>query len=182
MKKTEKIIIISTAICLLVVIAFGFSYAFFEYTATGEDNSFNVSCYQVSYDTDPEQNFTLTNTYPMTDSTGASKSQPAYKLTMKNNCTKSVSYSIRMETLSESTLPASDIRFSIGDNGTAKELTSSSTSSKLASSTTAAYILKEGSLSRGSSETIVIHAWIKQNVTGDQNKTFQGKVTVQLSN
>ena len=178
MKKTEKIIIISTAICLLVVIAFGLSYAFFEYTATGEENSFKASCYQVNYAN--EQNFTLTNTYPMSDSTG--QSQTPYKLTMTNNCSKSIGYSIRLETIEGNTLPASDIRIKVGSDA-AKDLTSnSSNTATLADNADNVYELKKGTLSNGSTESVEIRAWIKNQVTGDQNKTFQGKVTVQLSN
>ena len=176
MKKGEKIIIISTALCLLVVIAFGLSYAYFEYTETGPSNSFKASCYNVTYS--EESSFTINNAYPMSDDEG--KNQPAYTITVTNKCNRSLSYNVNLDA-SGSTTNLSSIRvgMQVANNSssygniTTKDLTSGTNSYTLYSSE---------SLSANQYKKYAIRAWLRESVTGDQNTTFKSKVTIQLLN
>lgn len=186
MKKSEKLIIISTAICLLVVIAFGFSYAYFEIIVPGTTDTFKASCYDVSYS--EESSFTINNAYPMSDAEGAT--QPAYTITVTNNCNRTLQYNVQIEVLSESTTSNSSIRIGkqLADNNstfgeiTVSDLTTFSTGTKLASSNNSYIVYSSESLSAHQYKKYAIRAWLKESVTDDQNTTFKSRVTIQLLN
>lgn len=177
MKKGEKIIIISTAICLLVVIVLGLSYAYFIYTETGPSNSFKASCYDVSYSEGDA--FTINNAYPMSDAEG--ETQPAYTITITNNCNRSLSYDVKLDVLSDSTTNNSSIRIGkqLADNSsTFGEITTQD----LKAGTSSYSLYQTETLEAKQHKTYAVRAWLKEEVTGDQNTTFKSKVTIQLLN
>lgn len=179
MKKLEKVMMAYTVVIMLIIIIFGFSYAFFSYNSKQDtQNKFKANCYDIVFK-ENKDGISLINTYPIDDAEGL-KQEP-YTLTLTNKCDRSLGFSVYLDVLNESTTDDSLMRLSV-DN-TIKNLTDYyqiATGNQPREDVKTRYLLMESYLDSKASKTINLKIWMSSKATTGQNTKFLNKINVDI--
>ena len=172
----KKKIIISIIALLIIFIAVGTSYAFFNYNNDSETSVAKSSCFKLSFnDNGP---LSIMSAIPLSDKEG-SNLEP-YTFTVKNICKVNANYSVNIEILNDSTLEESEVRYKLNYED----------SQILGSKYEADYVVNDdvkvskkifsGSLNKNESKTFNLRMWLDSNTTPEKaaEKTFYTKVAV----
>ena len=164
--------------CILVallVVALGVSVSSYAYLRiqTSQVNSNVVKtlkCLSISITGSNDIN--LTNAYAISDEEG--KATTPYTFTVKNDCTTSVSATIKLEAQSDSTINNNYIRYTFNESsGTVTPATLGSSSKTLATNVT---------LGNMASKTYDLRLWIIESATYAQaggGKKYSGKIKIE---
>ena len=174
MKNNKKIIIISLAVVVLVLII-GLTLAVWSTNLTQEDeNTLSAKCFNITF-TGGEEAIEL-GSYPQTNEEGLINK--AYKVTIDNTCEMPISYNVILNVLTASDLDASYVNVAVDSNiinlSAAPTLTATTGVKK-------SYKIFSGFLPWKGKRTIKVRAWLDENAPQQQaeNKTFQYKINVE---
>lgn len=169
MEKKDKIVIGACALCMVLTLVIGFSYAYWTISKTQTDSNVITSgCLDLSL-TNVTTGISLANQYPVSDEVGLTTSP--YTFTIKNTCTISEDYTVFLDEDTTSTMSSSNIKASID------------TTTQLLSAFTNAdnmYTLVTGTLAPDAEKSYSLRMWMDEDtpIETGQNKTFTGKITV----
>lgn len=165
--------------CILVallVVALGVSVSSYAYLRiqTSQINSNVVKtldCLSISITGSNDIN--LTNAYAISDTEG--KATTPYTFTVKNNCTTSVSATIKLEAQSDSTIDNKYIKYTFNESssGTGMSYILGSSSKTLATNVT---------LGNKASKTYALRLWIDKDATYDKagnGRKYSGKIKIE---
>ena len=115
----------------------------------------------------------------MSDSDGL-KTDP-YVLSIKNNCSQTLTYTVNLNILSGSTTSDSAIKIAVNDEVTL--LTSNPVSSSTVDNALRAYNVSSGIIEAGKTVNISFKSWMDSNVRNNQqeNTIFKNKITVEFN-
>ncbi len=190
LSKTQKTILVSIVIILILSVTVGISYALWTISLNqGGQNDIATSCFNITFA--EKNNLSLQNSYPLYDADG--KKLKPYELTITNNCDTYASYQMNLEVLNTSTLTSYNyIKAMVGTttDGTESELkldllSNYETVTKTLSDALTSFKLDTGYLDANETKTYTLRLWLDENVTTDtpnvQNTNINTKVTVSAS-
>ena len=190
LSKTQKTILVSIVIILILSVTVGISYALWTISLNqGGQNDIATSCFNITFA--EKNNLSLQNSYPLYDADG--KKLKPYELTITNNCDTYASYQMNLEVLNTSTLTSYNyIKAMVGTttDGTESELkldllSNYGAATKTLSNALTAFKLDNGYLGAKESKTYTLRLWLDENVTIDtpnvQNTNIVTKVTASAS-
>ena len=190
LSKTQKTILVSIVIILILSITVGISYALWTISLNqGGQNDIATSCFNITFA--EKNNLSLQNSYPLYDADG--KKLKPYELTITNNCDTYASYQMNLEVLNTSTLTSYNyIKAMVGTmtDDTESELkldllSNYGAATKTLSNALTAFKLDNGYLGAKESKTYTLRLWLDENVTTDtpnvQNTNIVTKVTASAS-
>ncbi len=190
LSKTQKTILVSIVIILILSVTVGISYALWTISLNqGGQNDIATSCFNITFA--EKNNLSLQNSYPLYDADG--KKLKPYELTITNNCDTYASYQMNLEVLNTSTLTSYNyIKAMVGTttNGAESELkldllSNYEATTKTLSNALTAFKLDNGYLGAKESKTYTLRLWLDENVTIDtpnvQNTNIVTKVTASAS-
>ena len=182
--KNKRKIYISLLVSVICIIAV--SYAFFTLFLRQSDNNTLASrtCFSTSFTEDSDK-ISLTNEYPVIDSTGMKKQ--AFSFTIKNNCSSYVKVYIIIDSAHRgnygtSYLDDNYIKFNLSPSGTKTSeysLVGSKTLMDLDAGSKG-YVLNTFYLGANEEKSYDLRLWIDENVTLEQGlgKSWDGKVVL----
>ncbi len=190
LSKTQKTILVSIVIILILSITVGISYALWTINLNQEgQNDIATACFNITFA--EKNNLSLQNSYPLYDADG--KKLKPYELTITNNCDSYASYQVNLEVLNTTTLTSYNyIKAMVGTTteGTESEvkldlLSNYETVTKTLSDALTSFKLDTGYLDANETKTYTLRLWLDENVTTDtpnvQNTNINTKVTVSAS-
>lgn len=198
MKKSEKVIIVITLVCMAMLLLFATSYAYFSYDKKQDTaNTYKAACYSIKYD-ETKDGVTIDHAFPMTDETAKSaikdgKLEP-YTLTMTNNCETDMTYKVIVNVLNTSTTDSNKIvlGYQTSENTeitplteiSSKNLTTYTTASTSSTSETVkgSYEIASATLNPKQSITYKVYSWMSSTVEDNdqENTKFINKITVNV--
>lgn len=177
--KNKKMLFIFSLSIIAIILIVAFSYAYLMYTTKQDEfNNFVAACYNVTYSENTE-GISLESRVPMSDSDGL-KTDP-YVLSIKNNCSQTLPYTVNLNILSGSTTSDSAIKIAVNDEVTL--LTSNPVSSSTVDNALRAYNVGSGIIEAGKTVNISFKSWMDSNVRNNQqeNTIFKNKITVEFN-
>ena len=177
--KNKKMLFIFSLSIIAIILIVAFSYAYLMYTTKQDEfNNFVAACYNVTYSENTE-GISLESRVPMSDSDGL-KTDP-YVLSIKNNCSQTLTYTVNLNILSGSTTSDSAIKIAVNDEVTL--LTSNPVSSSTVDNALRAYNVSSGIIEAGKTVNISFKSWMDSNVRNNQqeNTIFKNKITVEFN-
>lgn len=184
MKKNKKIIVVIIVAISICFISIGITYALWiiKKEQHGE-NVVTTSCLDFNI-INEENDITLTNTFPKTDTEG--KLLTPYKFTIKNNCNDYVDYNINIEMTSDTTLDSENIKVLINKQG--DENNAILLSDYLKNEVVKKEGMKEsrqlhlGRLKKNENVSFELRLWLKEDLTldsGVENQVFKSKIIIE---
>ncbi len=180
--RTEKKILIVSAVGILLTLIIGASYAYIAYTTRQEGiNVLETDCINVTME-ELTNEIRLTNAYPITDEVGSNLKPFRFKLT--NTCGVGVDYNINLEVMEiENRIAAKNIAVKV--DGNAKSILSNNpeaTPTYQESDYTAveSYTTYSGSIKPYESVEHEVRIWLDESAGNDsQNGKFYSKVVIE---
>ena len=183
MKNKYKVSLLLLAILLCSTMMFGYSYSLWSATHTSTlTNTLSVGCFTIDF-SESGSNINLTNTYPISDDKGLTKTP--YSFTIKNTCTVAANASIAINPLKTSTLDLRYVKASYkesNDTSNTTKILNQFTQGTIASDDTisaSSYILTTAYLKANASKTYSIWMWLDENAGNDtQGKILNASINV----
>ena len=163
---------LSIGLSLLLILAFGVSYAYYQVTLTSK-NDINVTAGTLTTSFNEGKAISLANSEPMKDADGLTTN--GYTFTLNNTGDIPLSYNVYLNITSH-TLPLSSIKFSIsdGDAYMSPVLLSSYTLDNNRIN------IKSGTLEAGGSQKYTIKLWIDEGAdSSTYSKDFNANISVE---
>ena len=176
MQRKKKILLgVTGGLLVLCLVLASFALWTQNFTQAGVNvNTFD--CFDIQYVEDSDAINSL-NSYPMTDEVGLN-TKP-YTVIMTNNCPYTVSYVVKLNKMSTTTLLSSLVRVAINDvpfSLATKQKTSTSISGA-----NEAWVVNAGILPGNASKNIETKIWLEENteLENAKNKTFDFKISIE---
>lgn len=195
MKEKKQMLFSILGLLLLLVVTFGSTYAFFNYSKTGTvDNVIQTGTLSFSY-TDVTNGINLTNAVPISDEAGKAQtgSGNVFDFTISSNTSAiGMNYTVRAVKSSTSTLTEDDyVKLYLTDitTGTESVIVDATTYQALPNHSAGGKTLYTASIPQGEtnySKSFRLRMWVDQNVDFSDNslygKTFVVKIVVDATN
>ena len=175
MKRKYKISLLLIGILLLASVALGSSYALWTTTIIQDGvNVINSDCFEFTFE--GNNNITLENAFPITDSQGVML-RP-YTFTVTNICNHAQDLQINLENLNNSTLNLENLKFDINDH--IFDINETEEVEPTLDNASSAIKLKDYILEANGSKKFNLRMWVKEdaNQSDIENTSFISKITV----
>ena len=172
---TKKEYIIFT-LALVIIMLSSFSYAFFYSTDDTEEQIVTTECFKVTFV--DENDINLDKAYPISNSEGSLLTP--YTFTIKNVCQKAGEYQVNVETINDSTLSTSYLKYKL-DNNSADILGNQLLVQEYVNKNIIeSRNIEAGVILPNEEITYNLRLWIDENSTVEQsaNKLYKGKVVI----
>ena len=183
MKSKKRNLLIGLGVSLMITLGIGMSYAYWLTTKTQDTaNIVSTGCFSTTF-TD-QNNISLNNQFPITDTEGANLTP--YTFTITNTCNSVANYQVNLETLGTTTLDLSHVKSLFNKSGVlgiAKLVNAYDTATTTISGATDGRRLTKGSLAANTSVTYELRLWMDNDTTqaDGANKTYASKIVVDTS-
>ena len=175
MKKKHKILLFTIGTLLILSLCISTSYALWASSVTQEsENVVSADCFEITFvDSNPIH---LEHSFPMRDSDGVQTTP--YEFTIKNICNHAADFQINLETLSASTLDASNIKADL--NGRISEYGNATSVTPTFNNASSAARLYSDTLASNETKSYNLRLWIKEDAVQSEieNKIYSSKISV----
>ena len=180
----KNIIFVTISLIVLLSLGIGLSYSMWNMSNSQDTNNVIATtseCFDISL-TNQSNSINLENAYPISDEKG--KKLTPFTFTVKNTCDMTISYSVNLESLKDSTLASKFLKVMI-NNEEIKKLNEYESTDTINSGSIESRILAKGTLSKGDSNNYSLRLWIDYDTTmedlDNETKILKAKVVIKAS-